>query len=82
MWFAVRSHPVSRALRALREFNANQVELRERWWLSNQPWLEDRLHWSHDGREWRLHGHLVPLGGRCRSVTRGGWCPGVHPHDW
>lgn len=66
-----------RALAALREFHAAQVELRERWWLSQQPWLEDVLHWSFDGDCWRLHGSWVPRDGRPRSVTRGGWCQGL-----
>ena len=66
-----------RALVAVREFHDAQVELQERWWLSNQPWLEDRLHWSYDGAQWRLHGHIAVPGGSQRSVTRDGWCPGL-----
>jgi hypothetical protein len=67
-------------LASLREFNAVQVEMHERMALLEQPWREELLHWSHDGREWRLHGHrLPPARGRPRSVTRGGWCPGNRP---
>jgi len=55
---------------------ATQLELHERVMLSRQPWLEDHLHWSFDGEEWHLHGHLPPArGGRVPSVTGEGWCP-------
>jgi hypothetical protein len=64
-------------LERVREFNATQIELHERMALLEQPWREEQLHWTHDGREWRLHGHrLPPAHGRLRSVTPGGWCPG------
>jgi hypothetical protein len=61
----------------LREFHAAQVELQERALLRSSPWLEDQLHWSFDGEEWHLHGHLAPPDGRVRSVSRSGWCPGL-----
>jgi hypothetical protein len=61
----------------LREFYATQIELHERMALLEQPWREELLHWSYDGREWRLHGHRLPAArGRLRSVTSDGWCPG------
>jgi hypothetical protein len=61
----------------LREANAAQVRLHERMALRRQPWLEEFLHWSFDGQEWRLHGHLLPPGdGRLQSVTSDGWCLG------
>ncbi len=62
----------------LREAFAAQVELQERMVLRNRPWLEERLHWSWDGEQWLLHGHLLPpADGRSPSVTRAGWCPGL-----
>ena len=60
----------------LREAFVAQVELQERMMLRNRPWLEERLHWSWDGEEWRLHGHLPPVDGS-PSVTSDGWCPGL-----
>ena len=69
------------ALSRLRDAQALQVELQERVMLRNQPWLEELLHWSYDGEEWRLHGSRPPPpDGRRRSVTRSGWCPGLHGH--
>ena len=59
----------------LREASAAQSELHERAMLRREPWLEELLHWSHDGGEWRLHGTRIPPDGRRRSVTRSGWCP-------
>jgi len=60
----------------LREANAAQVRLHERMALRRQPWLEEFLHWSFDGQEWQLHGHLLPPGdGHLLSVTSDGWCP-------
>ena len=68
---------VPRRARPLREANSAQVRLHERMALRRQPWLEDFLHWSFDGQEWRLHGHLLPPGdGRLQSVTSDGWCLG------
>jgi hypothetical protein len=64
-------------LQRLRDFHANQVELHERALLRSSPWFEDFLHWSFDGEEWQLHGHLPPPGGRVRSVTADGWCPAL-----
>ena len=77
-------NPVRRAIagvvRRLRDAHAAQVELQEQVWLRQEPWLEDLLHWSNDGGEWRLHGCLLPdPGARRRSVTRGGWCPHTSP---
>jgi hypothetical protein len=66
-----------RMLTRLRRAQAAQVELHERILLLDRPWLEDLLHWSYDGEQWRLHGTaLPPADGRRRSVTREGWCPG------
>lgn len=65
-------------LSSVREFLATQAELSERQSLLNRPWEEELLHWSWDGHEWRLHGHLMPPPNRRRhSTTRSGWCPGV-----
>ena len=53
-------------------------ELEERRDLLNRPWEEEFLHWAYDGRQWHLHGHRMPgVGKRRRSVTSGGWCPGL-----
>lgn len=60
----------------LREFNATQVELHERFLLLNRPWEEDYLHWAHDGTQWQLHGQWPSPGHSRRGVTRGGWCVG------
>ena len=68
----------ARAFRRLREAHEAQRELHERRWLRQEPWLEELLHWSYDGETWRLHGSRLPRpDGKRRSVTRGGWCPGV-----
>ena len=65
-------------LRGLREAHAVQNELQERALLRQEPSLEEFLHWSYDGEEWRLHGSRIPKSdGRRRSVTRSGWCPHV-----
>ncbi|TNC24828.1 hypothetical protein [Amycolatopsis alkalitolerans] len=64
-------------LTRFREFLATQAELAQRQELLNRPWEEELLHWSYDGRGWRLHGHRVPPRGRRRSTTRQGWCPGL-----
>jgi hypothetical protein len=67
-----------RALRATRQFLADQAELHERLALMNRPWEERFLHWSGDPDSPRLHGSVPPpRDGRRRSVTRGGWCPGL-----
>jgi hypothetical protein len=67
-----------RFLTRVREFLATQAELAQRQDLLNRPWEEDLLHWAYDGREWHLHGHLLPPPGRRRhSTTRAGWCPGL-----
>ena len=64
--------------RRLAEFHATQVELQERALLRSSPWLEELLHWSFDGEEWHLHGHVAPPpDGRVRSVSGTGWCPGL-----
>jgi hypothetical protein len=63
----------------LRELDAEVTELHERQRLYNRPWEEEFLHWAYDGRAWQLHGHLPPPDdGRRRSVTKSGWCPGLH----
>jgi hypothetical protein len=64
----------ARSRRAVREFLAVQAELHERAALLARPWEEELLHWSGEG----LHGvHPPRPDGRRRSVTRGGWCPGM-----
>lgn len=71
------AHAGRRLLARLCAFDATQVELHERLLLLNQPWKEELLHWSDNGHQRQLHGHLAPpADGRRRSVTRGGWCPG------
>ena len=67
----VREHHLTTALR--RAWSEHK-RLHERRQLLDRPWLEDVLHWSADGE---LHGHVAPApGGRPRSVTSDGWCPG------
>jgi hypothetical protein len=62
----------------LRNFLAEQRELQQRLALLNRPWEEHYLHWAGTGSECRLHGSIVPpADGRRRSVTAGGWCPGL-----
>jgi hypothetical protein len=64
--------------RRIRRFVADQAELHERLALLNRPWEETFLHWSGDADDLHLHGHVSPpRDGRRRSVTRGGWCPGL-----
>ena len=59
---------------ALTRLWADYKAVHERRQLLDRPWLEEVLHWSEDGE---LHGRLVPPeGGRPRSVTSDGWCPG------
>jgi hypothetical protein len=58
-----------------REFWTGYRELYERQNLLRRPWEEELLHWSFDGQDWQLHGHLDPPPGRRRSTTRSGWCP-------
>jgi hypothetical protein len=60
-----------------RNFWAGYRELHERQVLVRQPWKEEVLHWSWDGQDWRLHGHLDPGPGRRPSTTSTGWCPAV-----
>ena len=64
-----------RLVRRLREAQAAQTELHERVILRQEPWLEEFLHWSYDGAEWRLHGSYLPGPHGRASVTRSGWCP-------
>jgi hypothetical protein len=59
----------------LRSCWETQMWLTERRQLAMRPWEEDLLHWSLDGGDWVLHGHLTPPPGRRRSVTSDGWCP-------
>jgi hypothetical protein len=66
-----------RLLARLLAAHAAQVEMHQRMWLLQQPWLEDLMHWSYDGGRWRLHGHVLPPDGRVRSLTGDGWCPGI-----
>jgi hypothetical protein len=61
----------------LRDFWAGYRELHERQVLIRQPWKEEVLHWSWDGQDWRLHGHLHPAPERRRSASSSGWCPAV-----
>lgn len=59
---------------AVRRYWTQHKAVHERRQLLDRPWLEDVLHWSHDGE---LHGHVVPSGAAgARSVTSDGWCPG------
>jgi hypothetical protein len=67
---------LARIAAGFREFHALQRELLERQHLANRPWEEQYLHWSYDGTQWHLHGHLPPPSKRRCSTTRGGWCPG------
>lgn len=65
-----------RLLTRLRKFVQDYERLYERQQLLNRPWEEDLLHWSWDGQNWQLHGHLSPpTDGRRRSTTSDGWCP-------
>lgn len=58
---------------------ADVRELEERRALLLRPWEEEWWHWSHDGTEWRLHGHRPPPPGRRSSgATGSGWCPGLN----
>jgi hypothetical protein len=68
-------NPVPRLVRRLQEFQAGQTELHERVLLRQEPWLEEYLHWSYDGGQWRLHGRYPAKPGARPSVTRSGWCP-------
>jgi hypothetical protein len=64
--------------RRVRGFLADQAERRERLVLMNRPWEENFLHWTGDPSNPRLHGRVPPpRDRRRRSVTRGGWCPGL-----
>lgn len=64
------------ALRWAQHLHVQVRELEERRMLLNRPWEEDFLHWSHNGKNWHLHGHVVPPAKRrYRSTTRSGWCP-------
>jgi hypothetical protein len=79
---ALARHDKSRGRRVradhhLRDFWAGYRELHERQVLLRQPWKEEVLHWSWDGQDWRLHGHLDPAPGRLPSATSSGWCPAV-----
>ena len=65
-----------RLLAWLRQFVEDYERIYERCELLNRPWEEDFVHWSWNGREWELHGHLAPPpDGRRRSTTADGWCP-------
>jgi hypothetical protein len=64
-----------RARNWCREFWTGYRELAERQNLLRRPWEEELLHWSFDGQDWQLHGHLDPPPGRRRSTTHSGWCP-------
>jgi hypothetical protein len=65
-----------RLVACLQELVADYERLHERQQLLDRPWEEDFVHWSWDGQEWQLHGHLTPPpDGRRRSTTRDGWCP-------
>lgn len=59
---------------AFHQFWRQHQAVYERRQLLERPWLEDVLHWSQEGQ---LHGQVAPTeGGRNRSVTSDGWCPG------
>jgi len=65
-----------RLLDRFREFIRTQERLYERQDLLNRPWEEELLHWSWNGQQWQLHGHLPPpRDGRRHSTTTDGWCP-------
>lgn len=50
-----------RLLRALRQMNADQVELWERWARAQRPWEADWLHWEQDeDGAWHLEGKVAP----------------------
>lgn len=50
-----------RLLRAIRQMNAEQIELWERWARAQRPWESDWLHWERDDDgEWRLVGEIAP----------------------
>jgi hypothetical protein len=69
---------VGRVVAALRKFLTEQAELHERLALMNRPWEERFVHWAGDPEHPHLHGQIPPpQDGRRRSVTRGGWCPGL-----
>jgi hypothetical protein len=70
-----------RLLDRFREFNATQIEFRERQLLRNRPWEEQFLHWNFDGHSWQLHGQLTPPPGRPRSTTSRGWCPAACQYE-
>jgi hypothetical protein len=65
---------LARIAAGFRDFHLRQRELLERQHLANRPWEEQYLHWSYDGTQWHLHGHLPPPSKRRCSTTRGGWC--------
>ncbi|HZA03996.1 MAG TPA: hypothetical protein VE617_05490 [Propionibacteriaceae bacterium] len=67
--------------RALRRFWLNYREVAERRALLRRPWEEEFLHQAYDGHSWQRHGHLPSPGGRSRSTTSTGWCPGLRHHD-
>ncbi len=69
--------PRRRGDHRFRDFWAGYRELHERQVLIRQPWKEEVLHWSWDGQDWRLHGHLDPAPRGLRSATSSGWCPAV-----
>ena len=62
------------AAQRFRDFWGGFRELHERQALRQRPWEEELLHWSWDGENWQLHGHLDPPAGRRRSTTSSGWC--------
>jgi hypothetical protein len=74
-----------RLWRRFRQFNADQVEIRQRLWLINRPWEEEFLHWAYDGHQWQLHGFRTPPDNRHRATTSSGWCTGLRrrpsPHQ-
>lgn len=63
------------ATQRFQDFWVGYRELAERRALLQRPWEEELLHWSWDGENWQLHGHLEPPAGRRRSTTSSGWCP-------
>lgn len=67
---------LSTAARWLQRLYVDMRELEERRLLINHPWREQFLHWSHDGKNWHIHGHLLPPKSSYRSTTSSGWCPG------
>ncbi|MQA13750.1 MAG: hypothetical protein GEV09_06120 [Pseudonocardiaceae bacterium] len=51
---------LGRVLAALREFNAANVELWDRYLRAQRPWEATYLHWVRSPRGWRIEGSILP----------------------